>query len=295
MTALILALALAAQWTDSGPEQQTPDGVTIAAGGESGHLKLSGWGWQGGYVERTSPGYLAFVANNPSYSTAASLYLLEASAYRPNGFALIAQHDGYPYARLRWDGMMFAHKGITTGPGTGSGNIALDCAPSEGMCYLAVQAHLPGGVQDPPRIHGALTVSNELEMGAGSYMLQLRHGATKNALLIGGTDPGNIWSSGNLLRLEGVNGMISTREGMRLDPGVGTLTIFGASGIAMDDPTAPIRGHVIDPLPLAEPADSRIPDVGDAEAWLDEGGADDVLRFRVRTSSGIKEASMVLE
>lgn len=229
LAALLLSVAL--QWTDSGPEQQTPDGVTVGAGEQSSHLKLAAWGWMGGLVERTSPGYIAFQANNPSGSTAASFYLLDAGPYRPEGYAWLATHGGFPYGGLRWDGMLFAYRGLVTGPGTGSGNVALDCLPSSGMCYLAVQSHLPGGVQDPPRVHGALTVSNELEMGAGSYMLQLRHGPTKNAMLVGGADPGDLWLSGSLIRLEGVNGMLSTREGMRLDPGVGTLMVMGASSL----------------------------------------------------------------
>lgn len=296
---LALALTLAAQWTDSGPEQQTPDGVTIT-GSESAHLKLGAWGAAGGLVERTSPGYLAFVAKNPAYSAAASFYFMD-EGYRVTApvWAAIAQpspSSGFlTYASLRWDGTLFLHHGIVTGPGSGSGNIALDCAPTEGMCYIAIAAHLPGGEQSPPRVHGALTVSNEAEMGPGSYMLQLRHGATKNALLVGGDDPGNIWSSGNLLRLEGLHGKISTREGMFLDPGVGSVTVQGSSGLIMEDPDATMQGHVIERLPLADPDDGRLPQVGDAETWLDAGAQ--VLHLKVRVAlgpDGIRDVALPL-
>lgn len=289
MSALLLALALVA----TPPDVEGANVSTGVLGDGTGHLKLGGWQWQGGIIERTSPGYLAFIANNPAASTAASLYMLDAGPYRPAGYAWESSYAGFPYGRLRWDGTLFLYRGIVAGPGVGSGNTHLECAITAGMCYLGLVAHLPGGEQVPPRVHGALTVSNAEEMGPGSYMLQLRHGADKNALLVGGANPGNIWSSGDLIRLEGVNGMLSTREGMRLDPGVGAVRVLGASGLVMDDPDASMVGHVVERLPLADPSDARIPAAGDAEVWL-EDGATPVLHFKVRTSSGIKTAALPL-
>lgn len=145
--------------------------LEVATGG----VQLSGWLWTDGIVERVdAPLYLVLRGNTPSDATSADVYVSPKHA-RSSGPIFSITNGTDVIATINADGTIAVSKGVLAGPGTGSGNVALQPQMDCDGCYLTLLGRLVGGGTHPA-FHGATTLGNKNRCGEGEYVLQAKDG-----------------------------------------------------------------------------------------------------------------------
>lgn len=298
---LALALILATQWASDGRSVLLDDpsesvvlgapGVLLgerlrvdATLGLVGGVHLAGGLWSDGLIKRTGPGYIAIQGNVAANGTAADV-VLYTTVQRTAGYLLTVNNLSAPMLAVSFDGIASVGKELVVGPGTGSGNVSLTCAPA-GSCYSVVMGQLPGGGQHPAR-HGGTTVGNSTRMGAGEYPFQIKDGDHDDLFVNADGSPffsGPIidWSQGN-------GGTLHTGGGMTLDPGpTFAVDVKGVVGIRFPDGGI-VDGHVREHLPTSAPDTSTWP-IGRSEPWEDDDCG--CLRVTVKTTTGVRTVTL---
>ena len=201
----------------------TPATADEAVGG----VQLGGWVWTDGVIKRVSaPLYLVLSGNTPSDATSADVYVMP-QHLRLTGPVLSVSNGEGTVASVNGDGTVSVSRGLLVGPGTGSGNVALQPQADCDGCYLALMGRLVGGGTHPAR-HGATTLGNAHRLGPGEYALQVKDGEHSGLWL---DWQGSLELAGPHLWLgDGEPAAVHASGGLTLDAGAKDVTTHLRSG-----------------------------------------------------------------